>query len=172
MGRPDVNAADGGATGGAAAWETLRLGADAVRSAARRPDVVAAMEAFFAELDAEIAARRPACVNRGLCCRFDEYGHRLYVTSLEAAYFWSRHGAPPEGGAAGGCPFQRDGLCTAREGRPMGCRVFFCDPATQAWQGPTTERRLERLRRLHEELGVPYVYAEWRAMLAALASSP
>ena len=29
------------------------------------------------------------------------------------------------------CPFQKDNLCTAREPRPLGCRVYFCDPAYQ-----------------------------------------
>ena len=157
--------------------------ADAIRRAASRADVSAAMGRLYQDLDAEISARQPVCRNRGACCRFDEYGHSLFVTALEAAYFLASHPAaadtgspgypaplhqPPSSALPGGCPFQVNGLCTTRAGRPVGCRIFFCDPGSQHWQGPMSEVFLERLRRLHEELGVPYTYAEWRAVLQAL----
>ncbi len=29
------------------------------------------------------------------------------------------------------CPFQQGNLCTAREPRPLGCRVYYCDPNYQ-----------------------------------------
>lgn len=156
---------------------------EAIRQAAQRSDVCGAMAELYRDLDREIAARTPRCRNRGLCCRFDEFGHELYVTTLEVAYFLALHGpevqAPCATGigdgpaypaqASAGCPYQVNGLCTVRTGRPMGCRIFFCDPDSVAWQGPLTEAFLQRVRRLHEDLGVPYVYAEWRAVLAALA---
>lgn len=157
--------------------------AEAIRRAARRSDVCGAMAELYRDLDREIAARTPRCRNRGLCCRFDEFGHELYVTTLEVAYLLALHGPeghepcptrvgagpPPPARASAGCPYQVNGLCTVRTGRPMGCRIFFCDPDAAAWQGPLTEAFLQRLRRLHDDLGVPYVYAEWRAVLAALA---
>jgi len=31
--------------------------------------------------------RRPICVTSGRCCRFEEFGHRLYVTTMELAKF-------------------------------------------------------------------------------------
>jgi Fe-S-cluster containining protein len=143
-----------------------------VREAAGRTDIVAAMEGFYAELDGEIAAQRSVCVNRGACCRFDEYGHRLYVTTLEAAFFVAHcPGGRVELTAADerGCPYQINGSCTARTARPMGCRVYFCDPHSREWQGPLTERMLDRLRALHRATGVPYHYAEWRSVLRRLA---
>lgn len=79
------------------------------------------------------------------------------------------------GGAGGGgaCPYQVDGLCSVHEIRPFGCRVFFCDPSVgsvesggDGWMEAAYERYHGRIKALHEELGVPYMYVEWRAALA------
>ncbi|MEI8198293.1 MAG: hypothetical protein WCI73_20560, partial [Phycisphaerae bacterium] len=69
---------------------------------------------------------------------------------------------------APGCPYQVDNLCTVRAARPMGCRIYFCDPNAQAWQNRVYETYHARLRGLHEEFGVPYEYLEWRAALGRL----
>jgi hypothetical protein len=140
-----------------------------IRRAAADPAFCAAMGALYVELDAEIAERRAVCLNRGACCDFERYGHRLYVTAVELAYFIANAGVPLRaGGPAGDCPYRESGLCVARAGRPAGCRIFFCDPDAQTWQGPLTERILDRLRHVGSRFGVPYVYVEWRAALWAL----
>lgn len=140
---------------------------DALLEAAKRPDVVAAMKDFYEETDRLIAEHAATCWNKGNCCRFGEFDHRLYVTALEVCYYLAsgRLPIPPTTDA---CPHAYDGKCHARERRPLGCRVFFCDPAAQEWQGPLTEERLRCLRQLHEQLGVPYFYADWMAVLGAL----
>lgn len=179
------------------------LPVDELLKASRRPEVVEAMRVFYAEAAHRIAAEGPTCWNRGACCRFGEYGHRLYVTALEVAYYLARSQDVAAGGAgrsetgalrnAGddtfidaspparwklavlvpevvedACPHAHGGQCHAREHRPLGCRIFYCDPAAQHWQGPLTEECLQELRVLHEELGVPYFYADWLAVLRAL----
>src|SRR5690349_21465625 len=63
------------------------MSVQAVKLAARQPKVIEAMEALYRELDNEIAAQAPTCWNKGECCRFGEYGHRLFVTTLEMAYY-------------------------------------------------------------------------------------
>ena len=68
----------------------------------------------------------------------------------------------------GGCPFQRDKLCTVHAVRPFGCRIFFCDPTSTDWQTAAYERHHAELKRLHERLGVPYFYLEWRQALRVL----
>lgn len=160
---------------------------------ARRPEVLAIMQDFYRELDERIAALPATCWNSGACCHFGKYGHRLFVTALEAAYYIGSalraetHCASrssPEGDARrtrtslpilstpaveeDACPHAYTGQCHARDRRPMGCRIFYCDPAAQQWQGPLTEEMLTRLRRLHDELGVEYFYADWMAVLQAL----
>jgi len=142
----------------------------ALRQAAARADVRDAMQAFYIEADRLIAAHQPTCWNRGACCRFGEYGHRLYVTALEAAYYLAvQPGAVPPI-TADASPHAHDGQCHARDCRPLGCRIFYCDPHAQHWQGPLTEQCLEELKRLHWELGVPYFYADWMTVLRAVES--
>ncbi len=141
-----------------------------LRRAARRPEVVAAMQEFYAEADRQIAAHAPVCWNKGECCRFGEFGHRLYVTALEVVYYLAlAEGAGIPSITADACPHALGGKCHARPRRPLGCRVFYCDRGAQHWQGPLTEDCLAQLRRLHEQLDVPYFYADWITVLQALA---
>jgi Fe-S-cluster containining protein len=112
---------------------------------------------------AEDLARRPGlfCRQSGRCCRFRESGHRLYLTRLELAEMVA-HGGRPSGGA-GVCPWLEDGLCGIREGRALACRTYFC--SDEAAAAEVTERWHAEIRRLHERLGVPYVYRSLEAHL-------
>lgn len=132
--------------------------------ASRRDDVVRAMQQFYADLDARIAAHQPTCSKCGRCCQFGAFGHRLFATSLEFSYY--RANAPnPLSITADACPHIQNQQCQARDYRPIGCRIFFCDPPSQDWQGPLMEFALRRLRTMHEQLDVPYVYADWMDLL-------
>ena len=155
----------------------LRELAQAVRAAASRPEVRAAVERIYTDLAAQVAERRPVCVVSGRCCRFEEYGHRLFVTTAELAAFV--HGfesttRPPALDEAirtwdgTGCPFQVAKLCGVHAIRPFGCRIFFCDATATQWQNDAYEAFHARLKRLHEELGVDYFYVEWRQALRAV----
>jgi hypothetical protein len=114
---------------------------------------------LYQEVDREVAAAGPVCVASGRCCRFKEYGHVLFVSSLEADVLLAA--APPyeQPVSPDFCPFQRDNLCTAREPRPLGCRVYFCDPNYQETGNQITEKYLRRLKELAEEHGVAWRYA-------------
>jgi hypothetical protein len=149
----------------------------AVRAAAARDDVRQGVEAVYADLARQVDERRPKCVVSGRCCRFEEYGHRLYVTTAELASFW--HGfeqlqPPPALEEAmatwdgKGCKFQVGKLCGVHALRPFGCRIYFCDETSTAWQHEAYEIFHARLKRLHEDLGVPYFYVEWRQAIGAL----
>ncbi|MDB5293014.1 MAG: hypothetical protein JWL69_4255 [Phycisphaerales bacterium] len=59
----------------------------AVMQAAERAEVCDAVGAVYATLQDAIDIRRPICVTSGRCCRFEEFGHRLYVTTMELAKF-------------------------------------------------------------------------------------
>lgn len=141
--------------------------------AARREAVDADLRDLHAKLDADVAGRNPTCWLSGKCCRFDSYGHRLYTTGLEVAWLIAQldaAGLQRLDAAAlpglDGCPFQLDRLCSVHADRPIGCRVYFCDPAAQRWQSEVYERHLAALRRLHDAHALPYAYMEWRAALA------
>lgn len=88
---------------------------------------------LYSELDREVAGIGPVCVLSGRCCRFLEFGHTLFVSTAEVDYLLGT--APPparplDDGAT--CPWQdARGHCTAHDGRPLGCRVYYCDPSYQ-----------------------------------------
>ena len=145
--------------------------AESIVDASRRDDVRLEVSRLYEDVAREVDARRPLCVVSGRCCGFDEFGHRLYVTSLELAVFLNelrdvphRHDNPDPKG----CPFQSGRLCTVHAIRPFGCRIFFCDATSTQWQQALYESFHARLKRLHEELAVPYAYLEWRQALKML----
>jgi Fe-S-cluster containining protein len=143
----------------------------AVLDAAERAEVREALEGIYRDLGVEIAQRQPRCELSGRCCRFEEYGHRLYVTTIELAGFVHglRQRAPAVPAWDGrGCPFQVSKLCTVHGIRPFGCRVFFCDPAATQWQNEAYERFHGQMKRLHDRYGVGYYYIEWREALRVL----
>ncbi len=146
---------------------------DAVRAAADRADVLGAVGRLYVELAGEVERRRPVCDASGRCCRFETYGHRMYVSTIELAKFVADLAAASpaervERWDGTGCVHQVNGLCGVHSLRPLGCRIFFCDPTSTAWQNGVYERLHSELRHLHEALDVPYLYVEWRAALKAL----
>ncbi|GIW86265.1 MAG: hypothetical protein KatS3mg108_0589 [Isosphaeraceae bacterium] len=133
------------------------------------PATRTALQALYGDLDDAIARAGPVCQLSGRCCRFQEYDHRLYLSELEAAYLI--HTATPplrplDAGAT--CPWQDSkGLCTAREARPLGCRVYYCDPHYHD-EGPRlSELYIGQLKQLTHATGRPWNYAPLHAHLAA-----
>ena len=168
----------------------------AVEAAAGRAEVGAAVQAVYAVVAAEVDSRRPLCDASGRCCRFEEYGHRLYVTTLELATFARQlrvvssqvpvktdrshpvrslpllaTGNWPLATSSwngSGCPFQLAKLCGVHAIRPFGCRMYFCDASSTEWQNEAYERFHGELKALHGTLDVPYFYVEWRQALGTM----
>jgi len=143
------------------------------RAAARRPVIDRAIAGLYADLDGAVRERGPVCWASGRCCNFNAYGHLLYVTALEIAWVLEKVGEMPAMSdwatrldARGTCPFQVNSLCSAHTIRPLGCRIYFCQHGTEAWQHELYENFQSRLRSLHDEHAIPYRYMEWRAGLA------
>jgi hypothetical protein len=124
--------------------EQARVFADAVAAVGDRgaTEIRQLYEAF----ESERAVVQPRCDASGACCRFEAYGHRLFITTLEMAAFCR---------------------CSAHVWRPFGCRVYFCDERTTRWQQDQYERTHAAVRALHDRHSVPYLYVEWRAALKA-----
>jgi Fe-S-cluster containining protein len=114
---------------------------------------------LYEEVDRDVAAAGPVCVASGRCCRFKEYGHVLYISSLEAEVLLNA--APTYEGPVTPdfCPFQKGNLCTAREPRPLGCRVYYCDPNYQETGAHITETYLRKLKDMARAAGVQWLYA-------------
>ena len=128
-----------------------------------------AMDAIMQTLDEKVADLGGVCQSSGKCCNFDSFGHKLYITTLEMFYFVRQLqkeqaietlpsiNVPQDGS----CSFMKDKLCTARLGRPSGCRIFFCRGANDSEQNALSEKALEQIRKLHEKYFVPYHYGDW-----------
>lgn len=123
-------------------------------------DLESALESLailYRELDAELALHRPRCELSGRCCDFPTAGHELFATDLEVTF--ARRAAETVPAAPERlCPFWRMGRCELREGRPLGCRVYFCDPGFAAAMPEIAERFHRRIVALHESHGIPYRY--------------
>ncbi len=163
---------------------------EAVREARKRPDLQSRVRALYADVQRQVDLRQPRCDISGRCCRFEEYGHRLFVTTIEIAAFveslspvaatsaspmraseWATQGSQLQRQTTdrSACPYQVNKLCTVHLIRPFGCRIFFCDPTAADWQHAQYEHFHLRLRDLHAELDVPYLYVEWLEALRAMA---
>jgi len=114
--------------------------------------------AIYDDMAHAIAKAAPVCELSGRCCRFKEYGHTLFISRPEAELLLEQ--GLPAGATIdeAGCPFQVNGLCTARERRPLGCRVYYCDPNYAGVGETLSESSIARLKLLHEETGTPWEY--------------
>jgi Fe-S-cluster containining protein len=136
-------------------------------SAEVQAQAFAQLEQLYLDLDKEIAEHTPRCEMSGLCCRFEEADHVLYATALETDYATAKHPTAPAPEAPGRCPHHVNGMCTAREGRPLGCRTYYCDPLTEDVLLDVHEKYLRRLRGIERSLDYPAAYSPFPAQLAA-----
>ncbi|MCD4825221.1 MAG: YkgJ family cysteine cluster protein [Phycisphaerae bacterium] len=116
--------------------------------------------------DLALAEYRPACRGCGICCDFAKMDHRLYVSTGELALL-TRAGesATP---AELRCPYQAGANCTAREFRPLGCRMFFCDANLTDTHEAIYEKFHGEIRLLHHRFDIEYFYVELTAALCRL----
>ena len=168
--------------------------ARAVAMCAADAGFLTGLERILRQADRAAVERRLECRQCGNCCRFEQFGHRLYVTAGELALML--HLAPdrvsepigkirpwgifdnPQSAIRNGsrakpaslCPHQDQARCLARAGRALGCRLFFCAPSAHAWFCDAYESFHQQIKLLHAAHGLPYVYAELAAALAELAS--
>lgn len=127
--------------------------------------MIDALRRLYGAVERRIAAAGPVCEASGRCCRFREFGHRLYLTRPEAELLLA-DGLPATGPFDdAGCPFQIDRLCTARDGRPLACRVYFCDPSYEGVGEEIMEAAIAELRQLHEAHGRDWEYAPLHVFL-------
>lgn len=127
---------------------------------------------LYQDLDAEIQAASPRCDASGRCCRFTEYGHTLFLSELEAELLLEPGIPPGKSVDRHTCPYQRNNLCMARDRRPLGCRVYFCDPRFADRQVELSEAYLGRLKRMHDEWGRPWRYRPLHDFLPLVSPEP
>lgn len=131
-------------------------------------DVRREVLAVYDAADAAVAAAGPRCDASGRCCRFTEYGHTLFISAFEAELLLDGAPLTAEGPfTRDGCPYQVNGLCTAREVRPLGCRIYFCDPSFQERMAEITEAAIASLKRIADAHRTGWHYAPLHHFLNA-----
>lgn len=131
----------------------------------RVADIVAAVADVYAWIDGQTASWSPSCRACGECCDFEEFGHRLFLTSVELMYFHSK--VPPnrrEPMTGGICPYRVNSRCSVHSIRFAGCRTFSCSGPTEP-QGRLSEEALARFKRTCEQFHVPYAYMDLKTAL-------
>ena len=129
--------------------------------------LLAELAALYREVDALYAGW--SCPGTTECCRFGITGRQPYVTSIELAAVRraiARRGAPlarakralpitADQEQERICPMlDRGGRCSIYADRPLGCRTFYCDRATQGAHATRAElqdivRKLQELAARH-----------------------
>ena len=125
------------------------------------------LEAIYQDIDSDVDRMKPRCRASGDCCRFAEFGHTLFLTELEAEYLFAP-GVPVLAlNDLKACPFQQGGLCTARNRRPLGCRIYYCDEKTHDQQLDLSENYIAKLKTLHDHSGRAWKYQPLETFVAA-----
>ena len=120
---------------------------------------------IYAAADAAVAQAGPRCEASGRCCRFEEFGHTLFLSQFEADVLLVDAPSYVQPVDRAGCPFQIDNLCTARDARPLGCRIYFCDSAYESTSFEITETAIAALKQLADDADLPWHYAPLHSFL-------
>lgn len=135
------------------------------------PDALfAEIRRLYVRLEADLAGLGGRCDRSGRCCRFREFGHRLYLTTPELEYLLAGLDPAALDIPDDRCPFLTAGAdgrpaCGNHEQRAIGCRIFFCNAADPAPFHEVYERHHAAMKELCARHGLEYRYQE---VLAAL----
>ncbi len=127
---------------------------------------------IYNQLDRHLEAANPHCDSCGKCCRFDDYDHKLFATTLEMLYFFHGLQTLQENGIfkniranPHACPFLFKAGCQIRDWRTAGSRYCFCQSLNRVFQSDLSESILKQLRSAHYQIGAIYLYADLRTWL-------
>ena len=127
------------------------------------PEFELLLSQLYDELDDELKNLGATCNACGKCCHFKDFDHELWLTEPELAFLFSKNGikTPVDDNT---CPYLKDGNCTAREGRTLGCRIFHCMSNAEVLED-LFAKYLEKIRTLAKEVGFECGYGELMASL-------
>lgn len=102
------------------------------------------------------------CTQCGSCCNFKDFGHRLYISSLEFAYV-SSHLKCYKVHNLDVCPYMQNQLCSARNYRMLGCRTFFRlhQKKDEMQAQDLYEAYLKQLKKIYKDHEIPWEYKDF-----------
>ncbi len=119
------------------------------------------IELVYQQCQKKMESLQAKCDACGKCCHFNSYGHRLYASTGELAYL-KKHKPLTSLSNGDSCPYLKDNLCSAREHRMLGCRIFFSQhtKAQEEEANLLYEELLKKLKELHLKYHVPWNYVD------------
>jgi len=124
-----------------------------------RKEIAASVRKVYDWIDTQIEMLSPVCSACGKCCLFDEFGHKLFITSVEIICLNTILDGNIPPAAAGRCPFQNKNLCSIRKHRFAACRIFFCSLDEDA-MSRIYEQSLKMLKQITLQYNIAYQYLE------------
>mgnify|MGYP005865109711 CR=1 FL=1 len=135
------------------------------------PPIFSELIAIYNGLENSDSGEYALCIGCGECCDFNHSGHKLYLSLAEALYMVhsSREGLTEDFLSIlekGLCPYQIQNKCTNREGRSIGCRVFFCK-ADGNFMQEKSNAALDVVKAFSKKCHLEWIYGELVVMLTA-----
>ena len=134
------------------------------------PKIIQEVDAIYQWIDEQIALLGPSCNACGECCDFEQFGHRLYITTPELMYFQHHLGPDIKAMSAGVCPYRIDGKCSVYHRRFSGCRIFSCK-GDSGKENALCEQAVSKFKVLCDEYKIPYHYVYLKAALEMLRTN-
>lgn len=139
----------------------------------KNDSLILAVDHLYQWLDHKIASAVSSagdpdrvCSGCGDCCNFAQYGHRLYVTSVELAHF-KHHVSPIKPMTGDICPYQENDKCSVYQHRFASCRIFCCNGDSD-FQNQLSEEALAKSKVICEQFDHAYLYTDLATALASV----
>lgn len=131
------------------------------------------LQEIYASLAKDYESLPKPCTQCGKCCDFKNFGHKLYISSLEFAYAYENLGLPIAE-SLGLCPYQKGQHCTAREHRMLGCRTFFRlhEPYDEEKANELYETYLRKIKGLYREEALEWEYKDLLVFVSEMNEEP
>jgi Fe-S-cluster containining protein len=130
--------------------------------------MIEAVEKLYNWIDQQVE-NTGDCKACGDCCDFEKFDHRLYVTSVELAYFTEKMKHDLRKMDTTVCPYRVEGKCTVYPYRFAGCRIFACGRNADT-ESSLSEETLGKLKQIGEEYEIPYRYTDLKTALNSVCS--
>jgi Fe-S-cluster containining protein len=129
--------------------------------------IVEAVERIYSSLEAELLQTPDKCSACGKCCDFESFGHKLYITTPELAYFramLAKHKIFILPMMPGVCPYRKDGKCSVYPWRFASCRIFNCTGDTDL-QSRLSEKMIRQMKQICLQESLSYRYLDLKTAL-------
>ena len=127
---------------------------------ANRDIILKHVEEVYSWIDSVNHKTGLTCQGCGKCCDFENYDHKLFVTTPELVYFAAKLAEGSVRKMTGRvCPYNSGGKCLVYNQRFGGCRIFFCKGNAEA-QSQLSEEVVGRFKEICTKFGLDYHYVD------------